>query len=482
MGTLLSAGNTTTKVAAAGGLVIGIAIAWWWGSNGSGLSRNLIVIAVTLATFGIISVSWRRRWRQPEALFHPLAGPLVYLTYALLIPQIYMMVTGNGIGSIPNSTLTAASVSVMCLTVLSFVSGIALARSIFNDKPTTSDTLSSHTIEHSSWGFLVAAGRILLLIAFIAKLFQALTEGSVFTSVYGANQLSYDFGKAVAVAGEGLIPIGCIMVMHGNVAREHLPLRIVDGVLLGAVLAVSVVFLGSRADAIAPAILFAWFWVRSGRTIGWKAGLAAIGIAGVAFLAIWRLRNNSTGGNIYPLWEQLLWQSSSPQLVTGRVTELVPASADFYFGSTYLHALINILPGPISRAILGDVSGTGALVYRQLIDFQDPNQGFGFAFPAEAYLNFGYVGVGLISAFTGALFYVAYRWAYSNRTAVAPIVYPLLLSYLPYGLRSDFLSQLKNLLYPVLFVAIVFLVLRHWPGVRRRASRTEVITDASSDR
>jgi hypothetical protein len=147
----------------------------------------------------------------------------------------------------------------------------------------------------------------------------------------------------------------------------------------------------------------------------------------------------------------------------------VPSQVDFYWGSTYLEALKYMLPGPISRALFGDPTGTGVFAYRDLIDFHYPNQGFGFAVPTEAYLNFGFPGVAIVALGLGVLYAWAHAMALRNRYGISMLLYPLLVSYLAFGLRSDALNQLKNILYPliicVLALALERFLLRRTGGI-----------------
>jgi hypothetical protein len=95
-------------------------------------------------------------------------------------------------------------------------------------------------------------------------------------------------------------------------------------------------------------------------------------------------------------------------------------------------------------------------VYRELVGFTDPTQGWGFSEPTEAYLNFGFIGVLILAAAIGWLFGRSFLWASASdrRGRFATYVYPLLISYLPFGLRSDALGQLKSIIYPLVIVGI----------------------------
>jgi oligosaccharide repeat unit polymerase len=218
------------------------------------------------------------------------------------------------------------------------------------------------------------------------------------------------------------------------------------------------VLLGSRGEAIAPIVLFLWFRLQFGKPVRVFALVLVGALTAVLFAAVSSLRASNTVR--YPVFEEFLWQTSSPQLLTSVVTARVPSAWPFFEGDTYLKALQNFLPGPISRALFGDVQGTGALVYRDIAGITSANQGYGFALPTEAYLNFGNWGVLIIAALLGAIIGFAYKWANDpNRSfKLSSFVYPLVISYLPYGLRSDFLGQFKSIVYPLIILGVLVFV------------------------
>jgi hypothetical protein len=41
-----------------------------------------------------------------------------------------------------------------------------------------------------------------------------------------------------------------------------------------------------------------------------------------------------------------------------------------------------------------------------------------------------------------------------------PVVYPLVISYIPYGIRSDALAQMKSVIYPLIMMGLVLVVAR----------------------
>jgi hypothetical protein len=126
-----------------------------------------------------------------------------------------------------------------------------------------------------------------------------------------------------------------------------------------------------------------------------------------------------------------------------------------------------MLPGPIARALFGAVSGTGTLVYREIINFTYAGQGWGFSLPTEGYVNFGFPGVVGAGAFLGALFGNTYKLAQRDQidNRIGSYVYPLLISYLPFGIRTDALGEMKSVIYPII-ICYVALWLAKWAIAR----------------
>jgi hypothetical protein len=139
----------------------------------------------------------------------------------------------------------------------------------------------------------------------------------------------------------------------------------------------------------------------------------------------------------------------------------VPDSEPLRLGSTYVAALQRQLPGPIALEILGPPTDTASFELRQMLGFYDPDAGFGFSLPAEGFLNFGLVGVVGACVVTGLLL----GGSYARRPAGLPdralhVLYPLIVASLPLSLRADAVQQIKTVLYPMVFAAVVFALAR----------------------
>ncbi|MEO8261272.1 MAG: O-antigen polymerase [Pseudolysinimonas sp.] len=395
--------------------------------------------------------------RAPARVLDPLAGPLLYLGYCLLVPLGYMTVTGSGIQTMPSSMLNGATVAVLCLSICGFVVGAAIFQLFTN--PSTVD--GERSADSDRRGPITRdIGRLILLVALAAKLYQLIVEGPVFLRIYGEGQLDYDLNAFVGVLGGSLVPVGSLLIMHGNMKIRDRPLARPDWIILGSIAVLSLVFLGNRSELIAPVVLFLWFQLRSAKKFPLAAVVGVVAVVGALFAIVAQVRVRNSGADGYPLIENVLVDTSSPILLTSDVTRLVPSEFGFYWGSTYIEALKFSLPGPLSRLLFGDPTGTGAFVYRDLIDFRETGQGYGFAMPTEAYLNFGFAGVAIIAVAVGVLFAWAYWSAQRTSYGMRALVYPLLVSYLAFGVRSDALGQFKSVVYPLVIMALALAIER----------------------
>ena len=219
-------------------------------------------------------------------------------------------------------------------------------------------------------------------------------------------------------------------------------------------------FLGSRAELLAPIVIILWGYGQRGTLRILHTSLLVVVVL-LLFNYVGSNRALQAEPNGFNAITRALLDTSSPYTITARVWEIVPKRADFYMGVTYLDSIKMLLPGPVSRNVFYESAETGSFAFRDLINFHDPNQGFGFSLPSEAYMNFGIAGVVAVSLLVGSLFGLFYkRSRVPVRGRASDYFYAILLSSLPYGLRSDALGQLKMTLYPLLILSLVLLLTR----------------------
>ncbi|MDO5677052.1 MAG: O-antigen polysaccharide polymerase Wzy [Propionibacteriaceae bacterium] len=387
----------------------------------------------------------------------PGAAAALYVSAVMTVPFLYMAVTGDSIGSIQVTLITPMNAWISVLTVGMFIFGLftmgGLTRFLGAEpgpKRVVSD--SDQFLVLLGW-----AGRLLLLCAAGIKLLAARGSGTIFNSQYGANQLSFTSLTSLSTLGDFMIAGGAILLFSSNVRSKGNPAPLPDLLLLAVCLAPSLLLLGSRGEAIAPAIAYVWY-----RTLGRQRTSASIvaatlgGLLGL-FVFIGRLRSGSNTPDT-GFVETVVWNISSPVLINSYIIDAVPSFYEFFAGSTYVAALFGQLPGPLLRLLGYESTETGALVFREIIGLTNPDQGYGFSLPSEAFLNFGLAGVALAAFALGA----AMQWAYNRagRLGARSLLYPLLLGFLPYGFRSDALGQTKTVLYTMLILACALVLTR----------------------
>ena len=422
---------------------------------------QLLLISSTLFVLLIAGQVFAQRGFSTTALLHPLVGPSLFLAYFLLAPLGYIAVTGQNLQFVPARALNAPTTVALCGTVILYACGVVVGLRRRTDSTPIRDGVGQGSGIVMKTKISVLIGRFLLVAALLAKVYQWAVEGPVFTRTYGANQMDYTINTSIAVAGGALVAVGCLLVMFGNTAVRGRPLLLVDWALVGTLPLISGFILGLRSEIIAPVIIYLWFRLRIGKRIhvGWVFG--GIIVAAGAFLAIAQYRTRGTGA--VPgssLVENLIVETSSPVLLTANVIRLVPSEHAFYVGSTYLEAIKYMLPGPVARALFGNPEATGSAAYRDLINYTKEGQGWGFALPTEAYLNFGFLGIALVALAVGWGFGRAFIVGRGQVDAgrLQGYIYPLLISYLPFGIRSDALGQMKSIIYPLVIIAVVLFV------------------------
>jgi hypothetical protein len=173
------------------------------------------------------------------------------------------------------------------------------------------------------------------------------------------------------------------------------------------------------------------------RSMLWGAGLL------VGATALFGLRGGAPSGTDAT---QILNQGSV-LFVDTWVMGHVPSAEPYQHGATYLHALLNLVPGHPQPALS-----------QWLVDRYAPGSasGYGFSLTGEAYVNFGLVGIPVLFALlTGA-----HRWV-TNRIDRAPVyAYGSLLFTVAwmYGFRGESQSLLKTCVYGAVFYGLIRMV------------------------
>lgn len=398
----------------------------------------------------------RREW------FHPLVFPVIYLAVGLFAAPIWEVIANRDLsGEFTLADLTGGLITVMGLTYIGFGGGVSAA--LFGRRPPPIDRAAVPL----DWGFVRRVGGIVLVVSIaIDVVRRTITAGTT----YGANQTTATSASAIASVAYGAIFISIILITVGNAQLgRRFVLRRIDLLGLGSYAFLSL-WIGNRGELLAPLLFALWAqhtYIRKIRV--WQL-VAMTTLVLVVFAAAGQAREGTTATHT-GVGQSSINNISSTDFITANVLPLVPAEHHFYHGSTYLAAIERQLPGPLANAVFGPpattTTPTGAYAYRQLIAFGNPNLGFSFAFPPEAYINFGMTGVLIMAALLGALFGWAYRRCRHDPRRALHLLYPILLAVLPAGLRDDSLGEMKIVLYPMVTLLVVLYL------ARRRAQRPE---------
>ena len=394
---------------------------------------------------------------------HPLSLPFAALAVMSLGAPLWVYFTHEAVGLLydpgyqpaAGSTL-AVAVSVTCcealtLVVVGYMAGAATAVAL------TKQAGSAAADERSPVFRYRAMRRAGLALMIAGATSQSAVAVLARGATYGINQTQYGWASVLG-SGAGTVLLAGLITVTVTVSHTTSPRRMRD-LLHGrewaalCLYALAVALTGERAGLIAPIVYLAWAYSTQVRVIPlkWVVAGVLLAVIGGSVIGNYRQDNGLSPGSANAVLPNAVADISSPAWLTQETVIHVPSTAPYTHGSTYLAAVESQLPGPAARAV-GAPAGTATALFRDIIGFSDPNQGFAESYPSEAYLNFGLAGCLGAGVFLGALM----GWAWRKRPVIAArprdLIYPILLAGLIYGFRSDALTQIKDVLYPMLLV------------------------------
>lgn len=384
-------------------------------------------------------------WRSRDPL-HPLVFPILYLATVCLVVPLHVATSRQDLGRVLVHSLDGPAPGILLLGFLTFVVGsMAGLRNVEIQSAATARSIDRPEMMELS-------GRLLLVASGLLKLVQIrLAAGRV----YGENQVGGGAFSLITTLTEGLFLSAIALLCVARHVQGKSPVHLVDLLIVLAYGGASGILLGSRSELIAPMLILLWGLSRY-RRVPMVLLLAVTAAVISAFSYIQTTRGASTADSKSPL-ETTLIDLSSPYYLLDELAARVPDPVGYTSGQTYIAALEMMLPSPIRQVLMPstDPPATATFIYRDIINFTDVNQGFGFAYPAEAYLNFGLLGVGASGFLLGFLLATAYAASLHLQVGrLVTMVYPLLVACLPYGYRSDSLGMTKMVLYPLIFMAL----------------------------
>lgn len=445
-------------------IAIGFVCIWSLSDAQVNPAGRLAIWAVALSSVVIVLVSVSRG--RDYAWLHPLSLPFGMLAAMSLGAPLWVYITHSPVGLIYDTGHETASTSALAVAVsltacealtlvlAGYLAGSCLAltltaspqRSVLSQRPST-----------FRYGDMRRTGLLLMIAAAVSQIaIAALTRGTA----YGVNQFQYGWPSILDPAAATLLLAGLALttIAPSQTKRpKRLPELLSRSEWLTLFIYVSsVVLRGGRGELIAPAVYLAWIYNTQVHFIRFRwigIGILLTIIAGSA-ISNWRDTNSLWPGTPSVVVQNALSAVNSSAWITQETILHVPSSQGYLHGSTYLAAVEGQIPGPLSRAA-GVPARTASTRFREIIGFSNPNQGFAESYPSEAYLNFGLIGCLGAGVLFGAL--MGWSWRKCRTTAIRPLdlLYPILLAGLISGFRSDALTQIKDVLYPMLVLSIV---------------------------
>lgn len=387
--------------------------------------------------------------------FFPFALPVAYVTLALMTPLLFLTFSDGPLGFVQPAQVTNGVVIALGLTILGILVGLAVP--VLGMAPVGPRT--PLLVDRRG---LRSVGRAFLVSSLVGRIFVVRGQ---FGRAYGEGSVGFSWSSVTDNLASALLLAGVVLVFISNVSLRRKLGGALDWTILGFYVIASLL-VGNRSELLAPALLALWARHHYIRPIK-LSHLVALSLTLILlFQAIQALRVSEPvpGATRTSVVERVLFDFVSPVYLTAETMKRVPDSHPFLYGSTYLAGVKRLLPSPLANTLFGPTDDTGTFVFRDLVGFKNPNAGLGFSLPTEGFLNFGFFGCLMSGIFTGLVLGFSYRHTKLLLEGPVNLLYPIMVSTLPLGLRSDALGQMKGVAYPMLLIALAV-------ALKRRHSR-----------
>lgn len=434
--------------------------------------------------------SWKR---LQKTLFDPYA--LTFLSALIFnggqaILEVFGLNEGGLLDGEFNSAILARTVLITFAGLVGLHSGAIIAVYISQGKR----RLSKETESPSQRVAIRSVGWSLLAISAIPLAFQL--KEAVSTVLAGGYMALYQrqappagIGSAMIILSDFVAP-GAFFLMAGSKGRR-LELLLTAVVLL--TYASILLFLGFRAYSVMPLVAAAWLWERCIRRLprALLTVMAAIVLIGVFPLvretrlapgtertsASVLLKTYSSLENPLVSIVSEMGKSMAPLAHT---LELIPFQRQYDLGVGYAYSLLTVVPSVFWNRHPTVVRGTPA---NWLIETIDPYQasqggGIGFSFIAEAFLNFGGLGVPLVTFLMGYLLVRFCIWADQIASAARLVVVATFLPHLLLFARGDSTDLPRALIWLGLAPYAVYLILERSQRLRARQTVNRIVEES----
>lgn len=380
------------------------------------LALGLLLLTVWAA------VSWRLVGRR---LFDPYG---MFLLAAVLFNggQVFLESVGlnaNGIlGSAFSVETTEETVAMVICAVGALHTGALLA--VTGVRPAAAASPAT-TIAEQLRGCR-AVGAALLLVSIVPSVIEMRQRlATVYESGYYAlyqGDFATGFEGANGILAGFLVPAVLFQLAGSGSRRGHRRLTLV----VVALYVLTYLFSGYRGFAAMLAVAYAWVWHRTVRPLPKGAVLLAVAVTMFVVFPLVAVVRNVSGADrtsveflreaylsIDNPMVQSVSEMGSSMATIAYTLELVPSTRTFEYGLGYLYAISTVFPNLFWDVHPATARGTPS---EWLIWTVDPGTarnggGLGYSFIAEAYLNFGWIGVPLVMVALGYLLCRFVLWA-----------------------------------------------------------------------
>lgn len=290
---------------------------------------------------------------------------------------------------------------------------------------------------------------------------------------YGAT--AETFGSGYLAVGLPWLSVAVMFFWVAYAVSKHWAWFVVGALALVADLGVQFV-LGSRSMMLYMVLAFGIFFTLKVRRLRWKSiavicllGFLSLNVIGMTRTSEYksfgqfisttaqtgvRELSHSTEGLFYTLTvgEFVVPFETLPQMVRKVGSEIAP-----WWGLSYVRAPLFLIPSAIYHDRPPGLSYWYMHHFYGQVGHQ--NEGRGFFFLAEAYLNFGPFGIVLIAGIWGVAWRALYAWAKrSDFDAGATMIYALVLAYMFRMIAGDAVTIVAGVTQQSLVIAIAGLL------------------------
>jgi len=425
-------------------LAVGVSAFW----PGLPIPARILMFALAAGSAWVIGLTAYHAGRLRADIFRPEALAVGYVAISFLAPLWMLETQGVAVGALSRDIVVSPrTLTILGLSLVAFSVGCLWTFKLSKK--------GAENLPATNTGRMLVIGRILLLSSLVLTAATA-AQGGVATR--GLDQLTRTFADSVTVYQAAAALAGLLLVLGARFAQRTSLLGFLDWALVLGTIA-TLALRGSRGDVVTLILAVLYFYsLRNGSR---KVVLISLGACVVLSLLILNYRAAATGNRATATpSSQIIGTFAPAAFTTGATAARIPSQSPYRLGSTYVVALQRQLPSPLANRLFGPPDDTGARQFRSIISFDNKNQGFGFSLPAEGYMNFGLLGAVSLCGLTGLLLSFAYSRRASGWWRTSFYWYPVLITNLPFAMRSDLLGAIKISLYPVIMIAIALALSR----------------------